>query len=205
MSKKGKKDNRKIIKIGNFSPSNHYGKNVYSIEGLSPTLCSGSVVKNGLNIMENQENNKIIEKHFTEVDEDRKITVDKEKKNCYAINTRQLKVSTNTEKGYDSADIGDGVRLDHPSGETGRGRVQKNKTGTLSCNPNWGTVTPNFRIRRLTPVECERLQGFPDDWTKYGVDNEMISDTQRYKCMGNAVTVPVITFIINEMFEGINE
>ena len=44
-------------------------------------------------------------------------------------------------------------------------------------------------IRRLTPLECERLQGFPDGWT------EGISDTQRYKCLGNAVTVNVIEAI----------
>ena len=46
------------------------------------------------------------------------------------------------------------------------------------------------RIRRLTPTECERLQGFPDGWT------EGISDTQRYKCLGNAVTVNVIEAIM---------
>lgn len=45
------------------------------------------------------------------------------------------------------------------------------------------------QIRRLTPTECERLQGFPDGWT------EGISDTQRYKCLGNAVTTNVITAI----------
>jgi len=45
------------------------------------------------------------------------------------------------------------------------------------------------KIRRLTPTECERLQGFPDGWT------EGISDTQRYKCLGNAVTTNVITAI----------
>lgn len=44
-------------------------------------------------------------------------------------------------------------------------------------------------LRRLTPIECERLQGFPDGWT------EGISDTQRYKVLGNAVTVPVIEYI----------
>lgn len=44
-------------------------------------------------------------------------------------------------------------------------------------------------IRRLTPIECERLQGFPDNWT------EGISDTQRYKCLGNAVTVNVIEYL----------
>ena len=47
-------------------------------------------------------------------------------------------------------------------------------------------VSDGMRIRRLTPTECERLQGFPDGWT------EGISDTQRYKCLGNAVTVNVV-------------
>ena len=66
-------------------------------------------------------------------------------------------------------------------------------------------IMRDFRIRRLTPVECERLQGFPDNWTKYGKDNEPISDTQRYKCCGNAVTTNVITAIINEMFKEVIE
>ena len=44
-------------------------------------------------------------------------------------------------------------------------------------------------VRRLTPVECARLQGFPDDW------NEEVSDAQRYKQFGNAVTVPVAKWI----------
>ena len=50
-------------------------------------------------------------------------------------------------------------------------------------------------IRRLTPTECERLQGFPDGWT------EGISDTQRYKCLGNAVTTNVITEIGKKIFK----
>ncbi len=52
---------------------------------------------------------------------------------------------------------------------------------------NW--LAQGSSIRRLTPIECERLQGFPDNWT------EGISDTQRYKCLGNAVTTNVITVI----------
>jgi len=51
------------------------------------------------------------------------------------------------------------------------------------------------RIRRLTPVECERLQGFPDGWTAG------ISDTQRYKTLGNAVTVNVIEFLGERILE----
>jgi len=50
----------------------------------------------------------------------------------------------------------------------------------------------DLNIRRLTPIECERLQAFPDDWTKYGKDGELISDSQRYKTLGNSVTVKVI-------------
>jgi DNA (cytosine-5)-methyltransferase 1 len=46
-------------------------------------------------------------------------------------------------------------------------------------------------VRRLTPLECERLQGFPDGWTAVGG----MSDTQRYKQIGNAVSVPVAYWI----------
>lgn len=55
----------------------------------------------------------------------------------------------------------------------------------------------NHRIRRLTPVECERLQGFPDGWT------EGFSDTRRYKTLGNAVTTNVITALFNALAETI--
>lgn len=60
-------------------------------------------------------------------------------------------------------------------------------------------VYDGMKIRRLTPIECERLQGFPDDFTKYGADGETISDTQRYKMMGNAVTTNVITAIAERL------
>ncbi len=63
--------------------------------------------------------------------------------------------------------------------------------GQLRQGVSWGTDKPQSarNIRRLTPTECERLQGFPDNWT------EGISDTQRYKCLGNAVTTNVIQAI----------
>ena len=53
-------------------------------------------------------------------------------------------------------------------------------------------------IRRLTPIECERLQGFPDNWTKYGTQGE-ISDSQRYKMCGNAVTVDVVKAVAEKI------
>ena len=56
-------------------------------------------------------------------------------------------------------------------------------------------VKKGTQIRRLTPIECERLQGFPDNWT------EGLSDTQRYKCLGNAVTTNVIEWIGKQLYE----
>jgi DNA (cytosine-5)-methyltransferase 1 len=58
-------------------------------------------------------------------------------------------------------------------------------------------VKNDMSIRRLTPTECERLQGFPDGWTKG------LSDTQRYKCLGNAVTTNVITEIGKRLIDSL--
>ena len=77
-----------------------------------------------------------------------------------------------------------------------RDRIQKRDT-TWTINT---TVQNDFgvlvgkRLRKLTPTECERLQGFPDGWT------EAQSDTQRYKQLGNAVTVPMVQ-VIAERFK----
>ena len=68
-------------------------------------------------------------------------------------------------------------------------------TNALSGVQKDNLILENLMIRRLTPVECERLQGFPDGWT------EGLSDTQRYKCLGNAVSVPVITFLGRRIME----
>ena len=66
---------------------------------------------------------------------------------------------------------------------------------TLQSNPAFVQgVIVNKRLRKLTPTECERLQGFPDSWT------EGQSDTQRYKQLGNAVTVPMVQ-VIAERFK----
>ena len=55
-------------------------------------------------------------------------------------------------------------------------------------------------IRRLTPIECERLQGFPDNWTQFGIydgETKEVSNTQRYKMCGNAVTVDVVKAVVD--------
>lgn len=70
-------------------------------------------------------------------------------------------------------------------------RIQVRKeTWTLDTSGDYFAVKDLVgKIRRLTPIEFERLQGLPDDWT-WGV-----SDTQRYKCIGNGLTIPVIEWI----------
>ena len=59
-------------------------------------------------------------------------------------------------------------------------------------------VTDGYAVRRLTPRECERLQGFPDDWTKVpyrGKAADECPDTPRYKAIGNSMAVPVMRWI----------
>jgi DNA (cytosine-5)-methyltransferase 1 len=90
-------------------------------------------------------------------------------------------------------------------------RVKIGEFNTLSGGEGCGNqsslnlVESDSRIRRLTPIECERLQGFPDNWTKYGLDafNQKveISEAQRYKMMGNAVTVNTIKAIVDRLRE----
>ena len=83
----------------------------------------------------------------------------------------------------------------------------KNKGADLSICP---TISSNsFQennlldgVRRLTEIECERLQGFPDNWTQYGNYNgriKRISKTQRYKLIGNAVTVDIVELIAKRL------
>jgi len=77
----------------------------------------------------------------------------------------------------------------------GKGPLISETAFTLSTS-NFHTVFPSPTVvRRLTPVECERLQGFPDGWT------EGQSDAQRYKQMGNAVAVPVVSWIVDRLLE----
>lgn len=61
------------------------------------------------------------------------------------------------------------------------------------------SVATAMAVRRLTPRECERLQGFPDDHTRYGADGAEMSDSARYRMCGNAVAVPVVTWILQRL------
>ena len=104
-----------------------------------------------------------------------------------------IKVKEATKKGYAIAKEGDSINLSVPNSKTRRGRVGRGVAQTLDTGMNQYTLQKD-NIRRLTPVECERLQGFPDGWT------EGISDTQRYKSLGNAVTTNVVCEVIKRMY-----
>ena len=84
-------------------------------------------------------------------------------------------------------------KLEGQSG--GSGHLSKGD-GTTYCLDTGNTQAVELsksNIRRLTPKECSRLQGFPDDW------NDCQSDTQRYKQLGNAVSVPVVEEIAKRL------
>ena len=80
--------------------------------------------------------------------------------------------------------------------EGGDGQLTETLTGG-GGKPGQGvpTIAQGLAVRRLTPRETERLQGFPDDWTRYAADGSEIADTHRYRMTGNAVTVPVAAWI----------
>ena len=100
-----------------------------------------------------------------------------------------LPVRNGTKQGYDLAYPGDGVCLSYPKSESRRGRVGKGCSQTLDTGCMMGTVTKCGKIRRLTPRECFRLQGFPDEL--YERAAAVNSETQLYKQAGNAVTATV--------------
>ena len=109
----------------------------------------------------------------------------------------KIRVKEATSQGYAEAEIGDSVNLSHPNSKTRRGRVGKQIANTLLTGESQGVVEPDFRIRKLTPRECWRLQGFPD--RAFDKAQEVNSNSQLYKQAGNSVTVNVISAIAKEL------
>lgn len=109
------------------------------------------------------------------------------------ILTQGIKVRNGTKQGYQLAEVGDSVDLSYPSSLTRRARVGRGIAHNLSCSCQMGAVVWNGRvvkIRKLTPKECFRLQGFSDDLFEKA--KAVNSDAQLYKQAGNSVTVPVV-------------
>lgn len=127
------------------------------------------------------------------------ITREKEKSSEIAVGgewecfTRPVPIRNATKKGYEMAYHGDAVYLAYPNSKTRRGRVSKGCTQTLDTSCQIGVITSDGRIRRLTPRECFRLQGWPDLYFEKAAF--VNSDSQLYKQAGNQVTINVIEAI----------
>lgn len=101
-------------------------------------------------------------------------------------NSIERKHRTMVKIGY----IGEGEQYGQ-GGQAHRVYSTEGKTPTLSSGP--ALVKEEARIRKLTPIECERLQGLPDNYT------EGVATTNRYKCLGNAFNVDVVAHILKGM------
>lgn len=109
----------------------------------------------------------------------------------------KIRIREATKKGYSEAAKYDGINLSMPKSETRRGRVAKQMTSTLDTGCQQGVVVEEMRIRKLTPRECWRLQGFPD-WA-FDAAAKVNSNSQLYKQAGNSVAVPVIVAIAEQL------
>lgn len=101
-----------------------------------------------------------------------------------------IKIKEATKQGFAVAELGDSINFSVPNSKTRRGRVGKQVAQTLDTSCNQATITKDMIIRKLTPHECWRLQGFPD-WA-FDKAQEVNSNSQLYKQAGNSVTVSVI-------------
>lgn len=84
------------------------------------------------------------------------------------------------------------------SDDTSNAAVDEECCGTLKCGGATPAVSRLMTVRRLMPVECERLQGFPDEWTRIqwkGRPADECPDGPRYKAIGNSMAVPVMRWL----------
>lgn len=102
-------------------------------------------------------------------------------------------VKSATKSGYEVARIGDGINFAYPNSKLRRGRVGKGCVQTLDRSCNQGVFIQDgekYVIRKLTPKECMRLQGVPDEYTDKLIQAG-ISDSQIYKAAGDGLSVPI--------------
>ena len=176
------------ILIAGKLPGNHdQNSRVYDTNGLAPTL---STMQGG-----GQEPKIIQRGHGYNRGGEHDIAPTLTRNSYHENNV--LKITEATSQGYAEAEVGDSVNLSHPNSQTRRGRVGKQIANTLLTGESQGVVEPDFRIRKLTPRECWRLQGFPD-WA-FDKAQEVNSNSQLYKQAGNSVTVNVIATIAKEL------
>ena len=188
-----------INQVGNIGKSDNFGGNpqvtrVYDINGISPTL---NTMQGG------GREPKIVVPVLTPDRVKKRQNGRKFKTNgepMFTITTQDrhgVLVREATKQGYAVADVGDSINFSHPNSKTRRGRVGKNIANTLLTSDEQGVVLSDYKIRKLTPRECWRLQGFPD-WA-FDKAQAVNSNSQLYKQAGNSVTVNVIEEIAKRL------
>ena len=192
----------KINKVGNIrKKGKSQSGDVVSIDSLAPTLCSTTTQKDPLKVLIENEIKQfgILQPNYNQsgvVYDTDGISPTIRAYQGGGLEPK-IRVKEATSQGYAEAQIGDSVNLSHPNSKTRRGRVGKKIANTLLTGESQGVIEPDFRIRKLTPRECWRLQGFPD-WA-FDKAQEVNSNSQLYKQAGNSVTVNVIAAIAKEL------
>ena len=188
----------KINKVENIrKKGKSQSGDVVSIDSLAPTLCSTTTQKDPLKVLIENEIKQfgVLQPNYNQSGVVYEIDGISPTIRAYQGGNLEpkIRVKEATKQGYQEAEIGDSVNLSHPNSKTRRGRVGKQIANTLLTGESQGVVEPDFRIRKLTPRECWRLQGFPD-WA-FDKAQEVNSNSQLYKQAGNSVTVNVIAAI----------
>lgn len=109
----------------------------------------------------------------------------------------KILVKEATKKGYSVAEHGDSINLAYINNENRRARVGKQLVNTITTSCSHGVLL-NGSIRRITPKEAFRLQGWPDEYFERAAN--VCSNSQLYKQAGNGVTVPVIYEIAKKLY-----
>lgn len=186
----------KCKKVGNVHPSgNGMNGNVYHSDGLAPTLTTNKGEGQKIiipvltpNRLEKRQNGRRFKTNGEPM-----FTLTAQDQHGILLQNKTLKIREATTKGYAEASVGDSVNIANINSKTKRGRVGNQIANTLLASEQQGVVGSDYRIRRLTPRECWRLQGFPD--SAFDKAQAVTSNSQLYKQAGNSVTVNVIAEI----------
>ena len=193
----------------------HFEQQVYDAEGIARACKAGGgsgnipkVIEPNVLTPKRTEFGKAVRKQYEahEIDMSRHDMTTMEPRTDGVTNTltsvqkdNYLAIPEATAKGYAEAYEGDSVNLAVPNSQTRRGRVGDQMANTLDTGCQQGVVTPNYRIRKLTPRECFRLMGVEDA----DIDKLLsagISNSQLYKCAGNSIVVDNLYHIMRKMF-----
>lgn len=180
---------QKIRTLLNINPSRHgIGGQVYSSKGIAPTLVGDEGFKIILSSNNEISMAGILPGKYEQGNRIYNITGTAPTLSTKQGGTKILIRKNETD--YQEAKPGDSVDIGFPNAVNRRGRVVKQNAHALLTQNQQAVVTDQCRIRKLTPKECWRLQGFPD-WA-FERAAKVNSDSQLYKQAGNSVTVPVI-------------